>query len=48
MTLPKNANIYAQDYSLYLPTKETLQQKLHEWTSEYKLKKDNRKIDFIM
>ena len=34
LTLPKNANIYASEYSLYLPEKELLQQKLNEWVAE--------------
>ena len=32
-TLPKDANIYASKYSLYLPDKKLLKQKLNEWTS---------------
>lgn len=35
LTLPKDANIYAQEYALCLPKKEELQQKLREWVSEY-------------
>ncbi len=35
LTLPKEANIYASEYSLYLPDKQTLQYKLAEWTSEF-------------
>jgi hypothetical protein len=35
LTLPKNANIYASEYSLYLPEKQLLQQKLSEWVSEF-------------
>jgi hypothetical protein len=34
LTLPKDANIYATEYSLYLPEKELLQQKLNEWVYE--------------
>lgn len=34
LTLPKDANIYAQQYALYLPDKEELQKKLAEWLSE--------------
>jgi predicted nuclease of restriction endonuclease-like (RecB) superfamily len=34
LTLPKDATIYASEYSLYLPDKQLLQQKLTEWTSE--------------
>jgi predicted nuclease of restriction endonuclease-like (RecB) superfamily len=35
LTLPKDANIYASEYSLYLPEKQLLQQKLTEWLLEY-------------
>ena len=31
ITLPKDANIHAREYQLYLPSKEELQQKLAEW-----------------
>ena len=32
LTLPKNANIFASQYQLYLPSKEDLKQHLIEWT----------------
>ena len=35
LTLPKDANIYASEYALYLPDKKELQQKLKEWTEEF-------------
>jgi predicted nuclease of restriction endonuclease-like (RecB) superfamily len=35
MTLPKDANIYASEYSLYLPDKALLQAKLAEWVEEF-------------
>ena len=35
LTLPKDANIYAAEYSLYLPDKDLLQRKLKEWIDEY-------------
>lgn len=35
LTLPKDANIYAQQYALCLPKKELLQAKLREWVDEY-------------
>lgn len=35
LTLPKEANIYASAYSLYLPDKALLQRKLAEWAREY-------------
>jgi predicted nuclease of restriction endonuclease-like (RecB) superfamily len=31
LTLPKDANIHAKEYQLYLPSKELLKQKLDEW-----------------
>ncbi|MCD7981459.1 MAG: PDDEXK nuclease domain-containing protein [Clostridiales bacterium] len=34
LTLPKDANIYAKEYKLYLPDKKLLQRKLQEWLDE--------------
>lgn len=34
MTLPENGNIFASEYSLYLPDKKLLQKKLQEWIEE--------------
>ena len=34
ITLPKDANIHAREYQLYLPSKDELQQKLMEWIGE--------------
>jgi predicted nuclease of restriction endonuclease-like (RecB) superfamily len=34
LTLPKDANIHAKEYQLYLPSKELLRQKLLEWAHE--------------
>lgn len=34
ITLPKDANIHAREYQLYLPNKEELRQKLQEWAGE--------------
>jgi predicted nuclease of restriction endonuclease-like (RecB) superfamily len=34
ITLPKDANIHAREYQLYLPSKEELQRKLAEWIVE--------------
>jgi predicted nuclease of restriction endonuclease-like (RecB) superfamily len=34
ITLPENSNIYATEYSLYLPDKKLLQEKLQEWIDE--------------
>ena len=35
LTLPKDTNIYAQQYALCLPDKSTLQKKLKEWIADY-------------
>ena len=35
LTLPKDANIYATKYQLYLPDKALLQSKVKEWIEEY-------------
>ncbi len=35
LTLPKEANIYASAYELYLPDKELLQAKVKEWIEEF-------------
>ena len=34
LTLPADANIHAREYSLYLPSKEVLRQKLLDWSAE--------------
>ena len=43
LTLPKDANIYAQQYALCLPDKALLQKKLAEWIAEYKEQVQNVK-----
>jgi len=35
LTLPKDSNIYASEYSLYLPDKALLQSKLAQWVKEF-------------
>ncbi len=40
LTLPEDANVYAQQYALCLPDKALLQQKLREWIAEFKRKED--------
>lgn len=35
LTLPKDSNIYASEYSLYLPDKKLLQTRLNEWIYEF-------------
>ncbi len=42
LTLPKDANIYAQQYALCLPDKALLLQKLNEWTEEFENQKEVR------
>ena len=37
ITLPKEANIYAAQYQLYLPSKEELKQKLLDWIAEQEM-----------
>jgi predicted nuclease of restriction endonuclease-like (RecB) superfamily len=34
LTLPKDSNIFASKYELYLPDKKLLQEKLQEWVTE--------------
>lgn len=34
ITLPKDSNIFASEYQLYLPDKKMLQKKLEEWVAE--------------
>jgi predicted nuclease of restriction endonuclease-like (RecB) superfamily len=45
LTLPKDANIYAQQYALCLPDKKLLKEKLREWIDEFnetnKMNEDN-------
>lgn len=38
LTLPKEANIYASEYSLYLPDKAVLQAQLKQWIREFENK----------
>ena len=40
LTLPKDANIYASAYQLYLPDKAVLQRKLKEWIDEFDAKQE--------
>ena len=43
LTLPKDANIYASAYQLYLPDKALLQAKVKEWIAEFKEGQVNKK-----
>lgn len=40
LTLPKNANIYASAYELYLPDKKILQAKVKQWINEFESQKN--------
>jgi hypothetical protein len=40
LTLPEGENIYASEYSLYLPDKALLQRKLTEWIEEFEEAKE--------
>jgi predicted nuclease of restriction endonuclease-like (RecB) superfamily len=44
LTLPKDANIHASEYSLYLPDKQLLQQKLAEWIDEFENSKTENDV----
>lgn len=44
LTLPKEAQIYASAYSLYLPSKGLLQEKLNEWIQEYEDEQAYKKV----
>ena len=35
LTLPRDSNIYASEYSLYIPDKALLQSKLAQWVKEF-------------
>ncbi len=40
ITLPKDTNIHASEYQLYLPSKDELRQKLMDWTKEAEVNDD--------
>jgi hypothetical protein len=44
LTLPKDSNIYASEYSLYLPDKTLLQSKLAEWIKEFEDEQELQKL----
>jgi predicted nuclease of restriction endonuclease-like (RecB) superfamily len=44
LTLPENANIFASEYTLYLPEKALLQQKLQQWTDEFENNDSEEKL----
>ncbi|MBR4198974.1 MAG: DUF1016 family protein [Bacteroidales bacterium] len=45
LTLPKDANIYASAYQLYLPDKALLQTKVKEWIAEFEENNATNNID---
>lgn len=45
LTLPKNANIYASAYQLYLPDKALLQAKVKEWIEEFEENEELKKLE---
>ena len=44
LTLPEGENIYAAEYSTYLPDKSLLQSKLAEWIEEFEEEHEQRKL----
>ncbi len=44
MTLPKDSNIYASEYKLYLLDKKLLQDKLKEWIAKEEEESGNNEI----
>ena len=45
LTLPEDSNIYASEYSLYLPDKTLLQSKLAQWIEEFEEAQELRRIE---
>ena len=45
LTLPKDANIYASAYQLYLPNKALLQAKVKEWIEEFEENEKLKKLE---
>ena len=41
LTLPKDSNVYAAQYELYLPDKKELQAKLKSWIEEFEEQEEN-------
>ncbi len=44
LTLPKDSNIYAAQYQLYLPDKKILQEKLQAWITEFEEEQDEHEL----
>ena len=45
LTLPKDANIYASAYQLYLPSRALLQAKVKEWIEEFEENEELKKLE---
>ena len=45
LTLPKDANIYASAYQLYLPNKALLHAKVKEWIEEFEENEELKKLE---
>ena len=45
LTLPKDANVYAAAYQLYLPDKALLQAKVKEWIQEFEENEEIKKLE---
>lgn len=45
LTLPKDANIYASAYQLYLHNKALLQAKVKEWIEEFEENEELKKLE---
>lgn len=45
LTLPKDANVYAAAYQLYLPDKALLQAKVKEWIAEFEENEEIKKLE---
>ena len=45
LTLPKDTNIYASAYQLYLPNKDLLQAKVKEWIEEFEENEEMKKLE---
>ena len=45
LTLPKDTNIYASAYQLYLPNKALLQAKVKEWIEEFEENEELKRLE---
>lgn len=44
LTLPKDSNVYAAQYELYLPDKQELQAKLKSWIEEFEEQEEKNSL----